>query len=443
MSTDPATSVDAVLAIRAADGRYLARWVGGSPALPRLPFQMQYPPMNSELTDRVRVELGLDTIVLEPVDFTTVVLEAGPTSGSCPSDYGWVSAEHLLGQQPALDLWLTRTEPPRASWFTPGWFGRAEQFIRWELGSIGRRPAGPLRQVKHWSMSAVLRCRVDTGGDVYLKAVSPELAREPAVTTYLGSLGVGPFTQILVTSETDGWWLAEDFRGTEAEMVPLDRRVDCIRQVARIQRATIGRTEELRARGAICLDPATLAGRITELLARNDLWAAPEKPSNRNRGLSDDERARLRALGPRLQADLVALTALDLPQTVVHRDLHLGNAVIREDGILVHDWSFATVSFPLLDLGSWLHDATEEEARCYVDAYVDEWSDEIDPRIVREAWRLGKPLAAVAEMLKLVDLADAVGPYHEFSWLPMIYGWCRRLLNAAADVDLETQAWRM
>jgi hypothetical protein len=272
--------------------------------------------------------------------------------------------------------------------------------------------------------------------------VIPELAREPAVTTYLGSLGVGPLTRVLATSDTDGWWLAEDFRGAEGWSVSLGKRIDCIRQLARIQRATIDRTDELRARGAICLDPPALADRITELLARDDLWAAPNKPSNRNHGLSDDERAQLRALGPRLQADLLALTALDLPQTVVHRDLHPGNAVIREDGILIHDWSFATVSHPLLDLGSWLHDATEEEARFYVDAYVDEWSDDIDPRVVREAWRLGKPLAAVAEMLKLVDLADAVGPYHEFSWLPMTYGWCRRLLNAAADVHQEIQAWR-
>ncbi len=73
----------------------------------------------------------------------------------------------------------------------------------------------------------------------------------------------------------------------------------------------------------------------------------------------------------------------------MQRDFHPGNVVVRDDGILLRDWSFATVPQDRM----------------------------------RNAWRVAKPLAAVVELMKLIELADLVGPDHDFNWLPMTYGW--------------------
>ncbi|MFC5824170.1 hypothetical protein [Nonomuraea insulae] len=108
----------------------------------------------------------------------------------------------------------------------------------------------------------------------------------------------------------------------------------------------------------------------------------------------------------------------------------------------LHDWSFATVTNPLFDLASWLHDASEPDAATYLDAYFCAWADALAPERMRDAWRVAKPLAAVVEMMKLIELADIVGPDHDFNWLPMTYGWGRRLLNAATDPDLTINGWR-
>ncbi|MDX3110314.1 aminoglycoside phosphotransferase family protein [Nonomuraea angiospora] len=424
------------------DGAVLCDVAGGNRTLPLMRFDVRWPPMDSELTDRVRRELGLTTVVLEPLDFTTVVLlAAGGARPVCADGFAWHGQDAVTGQSLVLDRRVVRSRPPASDWFRPGWFERAESYIDEEIKAAGRVRLGPSRQIKHWSMSAVLRTPTDCG-DVYLKAVLPRLAREPDITRYLASLRIAPFATITAMSRDDRWWLAEDFGGVNGWAVSAEKRRACLTQLAMVQKETSGRVNELMDAGCVRLTPASLADGVRLTLARDDIWRAPKLPKNLHRALSGAEADRLEALTPYLVACAERLDEAAIPATIVHRDFHPGNVVVRYGEILLHDWSFATVTNPLFDLASWLLDASEADAASYLDAYFAAWSDTVAPEWMRGAWRLAKPLAAVVEMMKLIELADIVGPDHDFNWLPMTYGWARRLLNAATDPDLTVNGWR-
>ncbi|MFI6743427.1 phosphotransferase family protein [Nonomuraea sp. NPDC050451] len=433
--------MEAVLVIVGQDGAVLCDVAGGGPVLPRMRFNGRWPPMDSELTDRVRRELGVTTVVLEPLDFTTVVLHAHGSRLVSADGFAWLGPEAVSGQSVVLDRWVARSRSPASDWFRPGWFERAECYIDGELKAAGRVRLSPSRQVKHWSMSAVL-CTPTDQGDLYLKAVLPRLAREPDITRYLASLGVAPFAVITAVSPGDRWWLAEDFGGVDGWAVSVERRRACLAQLVMVQKETIDRGEELIAAGCMPLTPAALADGVRSIMARDDIWRAPRLAKNLGRALSGEEADRLEALTPYLVECAERLEEAGIPETVVHRDFHPGNVAVCGDEILLHDWSFATVTNPLFDLASWLHDVSEPDAASYLDACFAAWADTVDPERMRDAWRVAKPLAAMVEMMKLIELADIVGPDHDFNWLPMTYGWSRRLLNAAADPGLAINGWR-
>jgi Phosphotransferase enzyme family len=358
--------------------------VDGGGALPAVGFAQEWPPMDSALTDAV----GHGTILLEPLGYTTAVLAA-----TRPGEGRWVPAGAVHGQLEAVDAWLDRREQtPQQPWFRPGWFAETDA---WLDGIVAR--TGPSRQVKQWGISAVLRTPT-ASGPVYTKAVLPAFGREPAVTQYLAERAGPPFARLVAV---DGLrWVAEDFGGTPPEPA-------AVRRMVAIQHATIGSSRVLAELGCPALD---LVPDAVPADLRPDVLAWAER-----------------------------LATYDLPATVLHRDLHPGNVVARPDGVLVHDWSFASIGPPLLDLGSWLWDANDQDARQSIETFVDAWSAVVDPVVMRRAWAAAKPLSAVAELAKFAGLAALVGPAGAFAFAPVVRGWEQRLRRCLADPQMP--AW--
>ncbi|WP_018348779.1 phosphotransferase [Longispora albida] len=313
------------------------------------------------------------------------------------------------------------------AWFAPGWYDDVCLVLDEVLASRGLRRAGPVSRVKYWSMSTVVRVPT-SGPDVYLKAVLPGLAREPHVIGYLSRRWPASVPEILAAG--DGWWLMADFGGTSALALPEDDRLGALAALVEMQRALAGDTRGLEAAGCPVLGARELEKQIPLLLARDDLWAADPVPGQWSRPLGPGGYAQLRALEPYLLDCCEYLESGPLPATLSHGDFHPGNAVRRADGFLIHDWSFAAVSHPLLDLAAFLHDAGEPAAARYLAHTLDAWCDYAPRPGIERCWSAAKPLGAVAEILKFAALADAAGPRHEASWLPMVHGWARRLLRA-------------
>lgn len=358
--------------------------VDSAGALPVLGFAQAWPPMDSALTDAA----GHGTILLEPLDYTTAVLAA-----TAPAGGRWVKAGAVRGQLDVVDAWLERRRQPRRQpWFRPEWFAETDA---WLDGIVTR--TGPSRQVKQWGISAVLRTPTTTGA-VYTKAVLPELGREPAVTQFLAERAGPPFARLLTV---DGLrWAAEDFGDTPPEP-------DAVRRMVTIQQATTNFPGVLAELGC---QPLDLVPEVVPADLRPQLLACAER-----------------------------LAGYDMPVTVLHRDLHPGNVVRHPDGVLVHDWSFASIGPPLLDLGSWLWDASDDAARLSIEAFFDAWSAVVDPEMMRKAWADAKPLSAVAELAKFVGLTELAGPAGAFAFAPVVRGWDARLRRALANPEMP--AW--
>jgi hypothetical protein len=401
---------------------------GDGATLPEVRFESTWPPLDGRLADALAAQLGVRGLVREPLDFVTVVMAARPGQDA-PVGHRWCPLADVYGQKSVIDRFLDEDSRWRPQWYRAGWDERADAYIDQVLAATGRRRSDDSRQVKHWSLSAVLRAPAE-GGDVFLKSVLPAYAHEPAVTSWLAGQGCGPFAAITATDMTSGWWLADDFGGTDGQTAPPADQERIMTQLCRIQVAMLDRTETLVGLGCRLLDNTDLAAAIPDLLGRDDLWAAPKELRNLYRALDADEATRLRALGPYLRRCCAELDAASIPQTLLHGDFHPGNAVLREDGVLLHDWSFAMISNPLFDLASGFYDAAPARAAAALDAYLAGWSGVLDPATMRRAWRYAGPLSAFMELVKFVGLVDLVGEAYAFNYLPVVYGWARRLVGA-------------
>lgn len=294
--------------------------------------------------------------------------------------------------RPLLDRYLAALEsgavpPQRPPWASPGWLVGVRGWIEREAERLGHRVLA-IEQVKHWSISSVLRVETD-GPDLYFKVSArlPLFGEEALVTARLAERFPGYVPAPLATEPEQGWLLlpafTELFRTRET---PLELRRELFRRFAELQRRSVELVPHLLADG--CLD------RRLEVLETQLEPLVDDREAVRQ--LSRKETGELRRLVPAFQDACRRLARFGLPPALVHGDLHLGN-VTRVDGSLAYfDWTDACITHPFIDLHSlqWEQDATVREA--LLDAYLEPWDD----------------VAAAAHVREAADLARVVIPLH-------------------------------
>ena len=329
-------------------------------------------------------------------------------------------------RHPLVRPYLAR-RPSSTPWFRPGWLADAIGWV--DTARPGR--TGPVEQVQSWSMSCVLRVPY-ADGNAYFKAVQSLATREPGIIKAIAGELPSAVPEVLAHDPARGWWLSADFGGTAGPYLSPADRAGALTTLATVQSTFAKDTGAFAVAGCPVLDADALSARVPALMAREELWIDPGRAAPPGRTLPSGDRLRWADFALDLQDQCAELGDLGLPLTVAHGDFHPNNTVRRDGGFLLYDWSFAAISYPLLDLASWLHEETSETvAAQHVSAYARGWSD----TRTRAAWRVARPVAALTELLKFVDLADAVGPDHAFDFEPMAYAWVRRLVAAVEGAD--------
>jgi hypothetical protein len=301
-----------------------------------------------------------------------------------------------------------RTAPPeRPPWAQPGWLDGVRAWVEGEAGRLGHRVVA-VEQVKHWSISSVLRVVTD-GPELYFKVAArlPLFGDEAVVTARLAKRFPGYAPEPLAVEPQRNWLLfpafPEHFRMRTA---PLELKREFFRRFATLQRGTVDLLPELLADG--CLDR-----RLEVLEAQLEpLVHDPEAVAK----LERSERRRLRALVPTFRAACRRLAGFGIPPALVHGDLHYGN-VTRIGGLLAYyDWSDACVAHPFIDLFS-LQWERPQHRETLVDAYLEPWQD----------------LAPRERLLEAVELAQVVIPLHH----AISYATIVAALEPAAKVELD------
>jgi hypothetical protein len=237
--------------------------------------------------------------------------------------------------RPSLERWLAeqRGAPvptERPPWARPGWHAEAEAWVGCKL-----------RPHRLWPLSAVL-CGERDGEQVWLKAAFPLFHHEPAVTAALAREHGGALPEVLGINEARGWLLMGELEGTQVASALV------LRTVRDLHDAWTGRDDELLGLRAPRRTLDVLESSVAELVRD----VAPECAE---------------AI-PTLEAACRDLAAHGIAETIVHGDLHPGNAVVGENGqAVIFDWSDTCIAHPLFDVHLflfWIEDeAVREELR--------------------------------------------------------------------------------
>jgi len=340
----------------------------------------------------------------------------------------------LPGHREVLASWFDRqsadTPSGEAPWTRPGWFRAAAGWMEGQALALGRRPSGRVAQERAWSISSVLRLPT-TDGHLYLKASAGLFAREPVITDYLARRFPGAVPEVLAVEPTRSWMLMEDMGGERLQRVPATAPwEEAVQVMARMQLESIERIDELLAIGCADRRLARLAAQIDPLL--EFALAARGRAA-----LTGTEGDALVSIASELKARCAALAASGIPETLEHGDFHAGNIVLKEDRIIIFDWSDAGVAHPFLVLLPFLTfrrlpNGPDAEGRL-VRAYLEPWTAVAPMDRLMAAYETSRPLAALHQAVAYWRLLIEVGEEERWEWEADLPYFLRRLLPASGE----------
>ena len=312
-----------------------------------------------------------------------------------PSTNGhWVGQEaletlKLPEHKDALNAYFEEIEtgnppPKRPPWSQPGWFDAATEWIESQLENLGHKLTKPVTCIKSWGISCVLKI-ASTGGNFYLKESStlPLFANEPAVTKGLATLFPDHVPKPVAIHAEKHWMLLKDFGKTIWETKSeADVREAVFRCFGTLQVEAVTQIDNLLAMG--CQDR-----RLTHLIGQVD--ALLEDP-NILKKLKDSEVQKLKKRMPQFKAQLHELTTFNIPQTLVHGDLHMGNVAMRDDKYLFFDWTDTCITHPFFDMMGIYNQKDEDLRLQFQNAYLEIWIAFESMDRLQKCWKLAHSL---------------------------------------------------
>ncbi len=313
--------------------------------------------------------------------------------------------------------------PParRALWEQPGWVRPTAAWIEAQLSQLGNPATGPVEQVKHWFLSAILRVPTAQGW-VYFKATngSPLMVNEAMLTQRLAQLFPAVMPQPLAIDAERDWSLLADFGAEIGWGAPVEMREAALIAFAQLQMASAPQVDELLAHGCIDRRLPNLVAEIAPLL-NDPLMMAMIEPA---------QQQRLLAAAPRLAELCQQMAAYKVPATLVHGDLHMSNIARRTDQAGEHfvffDWSDACVAHPFLDMIAILHEKEPTLQSRLRDAYLAVWTPYEPMERLLELWQLAYPICALHQAVSYRYIAHHVesgGNHPMLAWaMPFWFG---------------------
>jgi Phosphotransferase enzyme family len=175
-------------------------------------------------------------------------------------------------------------------------------------------------------------------GVAWFKRCAPVQAFEPRLTVELHARWPDRVSQVLAHDRERGWLLLAD-AGTPLRELgnPPELWLRILPRYAELQRGEAAHAADHLAHGVPDLRVASLTARYEDLL-RDELPLAPE------------EAGRIRARAPRFAEWCEDLASHDIPDSVQHDDLHMGNVHLRGDESRILDWGDTSISHPFASL---------------------------------------------------------------------------------------------
>lgn len=284
------------------------------------------------------------------------------------------------------------------------WLAAAHAWIHAELERQEIHVNGAIEQPHMRPWSHVLRVPT-TIGDVFFKAVAPELRHEVALTAILAHWYPDWMVPLLAADTERGWMLMPDGGVRLREIFRSDRDLrhwqDVLPRYAELQRDIAGHTDELLALGVPDRRLDTLPAQYARLLEEHDALSIDLQD-----GLPAEAYQRLRDLTPYVAALCAELSSYNLPASLHHGDLHDGNIFMPDGHFRFFDWGDASISHPFFSLRTMfvsvemslgLEEGVEPEQ--LRDAYLEPWTRYEPRENLQRIYGLARRLSPICSAL--------------------------------------------
>lgn len=402
-----------------------------------------------------REQWNIDPIVLRCADMAVdrparhlwLTFLAQPNTLQVPLTGHWIPIATLEpdslpddpSRAPLLSALRAIDAPPpvtRRPWATRGWFEQAVDWSTAALHAAALELLSPPVQIRTWGLSTIIRFDTSDGACFFKAALfspesddssaprSPLFANEAALLQTLAARIPAHMPVPLAVDTERVWMLLSDAGLPLFERPSLDLWEHALRLHARHQRSWLGQQDALFQAGCLDRRLSRLSQHLDDIL--NDDTVLQH--------LESHEQDRLRTIAPLLDDQIAELSALPIPVTLTHGDLHTANIAVRDDRPIFFDWTNAAVAHPFLDLATFLDDAdtilSDPAARPRLTAaYIAEWRDVAPASALQRAAELAAPLGILHQSISYQRVSPNV---EEPNRTPMARGaasWLRALFD--------------
>lgn len=305
---------------------------------------------------------------------------------------------------------------PTDLWKSAAWRSRVESWVSQVLATFNIEQTGPVSEprIRFWSVQLTIPT---DHGKLWFKENNPGQFQEASIIAALAEIAPDHVIAPLAIEPTKGWMITPDHGATLATLNSTDYALwsRVLTDFADLQQQAAAYGEKLKEAGLASLDPGIAGNFVSnQLLLHTGL--PEEHPLHLDAGQAD----RIYASVPAIEGAAAQLSALGVPLSLEHNDLHPNNAFIpgsSTDPLRFFDfgdsyWAhpFSSLYVPLgAMMEAWGTGPDDARIRRVLAAYLERWSGYAPLPQLREALepalQLGR-LNRYASWLRLLIHAD-------------------------------------
>jgi hypothetical protein len=225
-----------------------------------------------------------------------------------------------------------------------GWIDEARQWIQQEVRDREIHFNGDILQLNTGGGFALIRFGSESGPAYWLKAAGEPNAHEFGITTTLANLFPDYLPRLVAAREDWNAWVTEDAGGTLRSQSALPLLEQAVQRLTELQLKSIDYAEALMSKGFALQNISTLQMQLEALMEYLE-EAMGRQTSTRVPPLL---RSRLYELRSILDRSCSTMIDLQIPDTLVHNDLNVGNILYKESQCVFTDWAETFIGNPFI-----------------------------------------------------------------------------------------------
>ncbi|MBS3798175.1 phosphotransferase [Pseudoalteromonas sp. BDTF-M6] len=285
------------------------------------------------------------------------------------------------------------------NWESPEWLELAQSWADQNLAKHGLEPLGKLQKVSGWALGQIFKQNTNKGL-CFFKATAflPLFSNESQLCAKLSELMPEYVPETMFISSEKQWMMSKDFGGGLPEDADKGLWPKAFQRLARLQQQSTKHTDALIKSGCLLRQVADIPEQLNSALNDTEI----------TRHLTDDFIINKDEILLRVKQAVEKLASFNMPNTLVHGDLHIENIAQVNGTFIFFDWSDACISHPFID-GTYIYRMPEgENKQRIVTAYLSQWSDFGDPATLRDAWDTAELVCYAHQAISYASMKKAL-----------------------------------